>query len=120
MFSYSSTPDSPYDPTKLALHSTLCLAVDPITNFGENFKRKISFDDMGHFIDEKNVVTSEDSDCGITFYTRAPGTINQFNWEKTSVSNSCENFKGIPSNYQQSCFNDEEDISNVFVDAYNL
>ena len=31
-------------------------------------KKSVSFDDIVHFIDEEDIVTYEDFDCGITFY----------------------------------------------------
>ena len=35
-------------------------------------KKTVSFDDTVHFIDEENIVTYKDFDCGITFYHETP------------------------------------------------
>ena len=72
MCSYSKTKVSPYDPTKLAFHFMLRPEYDPISNCGQNFKKTVSFDDIVHFIDEEDIVTYEDFDCGITFYPETP------------------------------------------------
>ena len=57
MSSYKKIQDSPYDPTKVVIHSSFCPEVDPISNSGHNFKETVSFDDKVHFIDEENIVT---------------------------------------------------------------
>ena len=36
------------------------------------FQKTVSFDDIVHFIDEEDIVTYEDFDCVITFYTETP------------------------------------------------
>ena len=72
MFSYKKTQVSPYDPTKLAIQSFLRPEDDLISNCGQNFKKTVSFDDTVHFIDEEDIVTYEDFDCGIFFYYETP------------------------------------------------
>ena len=57
MCSYNKTQASPYDPTKLAIHSSLRPEDDLISNCGPNIKKTVSFDDVVHFIDEENMVT---------------------------------------------------------------
>ena len=46
------TQVSPYDPATPAVHSSVCPEDDLITNWGQNFKKAASFDDMVNFIDE--------------------------------------------------------------------
>ena len=53
MCSYNKTKVSPYDPTKLAIHSVLRTENDLISNFDQNFKKTVSFDDVVHFINEE-------------------------------------------------------------------
>ena len=72
MWSYNKTQASPYDPTKLAIHSILRPEDDLISNCGPNVKKTVSFDDVVHFIDEENMVTYVDFDCGITFFPETP------------------------------------------------
>ena len=57
MYNCSKSVLSPYDPTKLAIHSILRPEDDPISNCGPNVKKTVSFDDVVHFIDEENIVT---------------------------------------------------------------
>ena len=79
MCSHKKAQVSPYDPTKLATHSILRPEDDLIPNCGQNFKKTVSFNDIGHFIDEENIVTFEGFDCGITFYPETPTEIRQIN-----------------------------------------
>ena len=72
MCSYNKTQLSPYDPTKLAIHSILRPEDDLISNCGQSCKNTVSFDDTVHFIDEEDIITYEDSDCAITFYPEIP------------------------------------------------
>ena len=75
MCSYNKTQVSHYDPTKLAILSIMRPKDDLISNCGQNFKKTVSLDDIVHFIDEEDMVTYEDFDCGITFYTKTPSKI---------------------------------------------
>ena len=120
MCSYNDTQVSPYDPTKLAIHSILRPEDDILSNCGQNFKKTVSFDDIVHFIDEENIVTYEDLDCGITFYTETPTKIRQINRERNYISRSCGKPKCIPSNDQHNCFIDEKHNSDVFLNPYIL
>ena len=79
MCSYNKTQVSPYDPTKLAIYSILRQEDDLISNCGPNVKKTVSFDDVVHFIDEENIVTYVDFDCGITFLPETPTKIRQIN-----------------------------------------
>ena len=79
IFNYIKTVLSPYDPTKLAIHSILRPDDDFISNCGPNVKKTVSFDDIVHFIDEENIVTYVDCDCGITFIPETPTKIRQSN-----------------------------------------
>ena len=72
MYNYNKSVLSPYDPTKLSIHSILRPEDDLISNCGPNFKKSVSFDDVVHFIDEVNMLTDVDFDCGITFFPETP------------------------------------------------
>ena len=98
MCSYNKTQVSAYDPTKLAIHSILRPEDDLISNCGQNFKKTVSFNDIVHFIDEEDIVTYEDFDCGITFYPETPTKNRQINRERNYICRSCEKSKCIPSN----------------------
>ena len=67
MCSYNKTQVSPYDPTKLAIHSILRPEDHLISNCGQNFRKIVSFDDIVHFIDAEDIVTYEKFDCGVIF-----------------------------------------------------
>ena len=64
MYNYNKSVLSPCDPTKLAIHYILRLEYDLVSNCGPNVKKTVSFDDVVHFIDEENMVTYVDFDCG--------------------------------------------------------
>ena len=114
MCSYNKNQVSPYDPTKLAFHSILRPEDDHISNSDQNFKKTVSFVDIVHFIDEDDIVTYEDFDCGITFYHETPTKIRETNRERNYISRSCEKSKCIPSNERHKCFIDEQHNSNIF------
>ena len=120
MCTYDRTQISPYDPTKLAIHSILRLEDDLISNCGQNFRKYVSFDDIVHFIDEEDMVTYEDFDCGITFYPETPTKIREINRERNYIFRSCEKSKCIPINGRHNCFIDEENNSNIFLNPYHL
>ena len=67
MYNYNESVLSPYDPTKLANHSILRPEDDLTSKCGPNVKKIVSVDDVVHFIDEQNMMTYVDFDCGITF-----------------------------------------------------
>ena len=81
MCSYNKIQVSPYDPTNLAIHSILRPEDDLISKCGQSFGNTVSFDDIVHFIDEEDIITYEDFDCGITFYPETPTKIG------TSIEN---------------------------------
>ena len=120
MCSYNKTQVSPFDPTKLAIHSILRPEDDLTSNCGENFKKIVSFDDLVHFIDGEDIVTYEDFDCGITLYHETPTKIREINRERNYISRSCEKAKCIPSNDRHNCFIKEQHNSNFFLNPYNL
>ena len=120
MCSYIKTQISPYDPTKLAIHSILRPEDDLISNCGPNLKKTVSFDDVVHFIDEENMVTYVDFDCGITFFAENPTKFRQINREQNYISRSCEKPQCIPSNDQHICVVDELHSCNIFINPYNL
>ena len=100
MCNYNKTQVSAYDPTKLAIHSTLRPEDNLISNCGQNIKQTVSFDDIVQLIDEENNVTYVDFDCGITLYLETPTTISPINRKGTYISRTCEKPKCIPSNDQ--------------------
>ena len=120
MCCYKKKQASPFDPTKLAIHSILRPEDDLSSNCGQNFKKTVSFDDIVPFIDEENIVTYVDFDSGITFYPETPIKVIQINRERKYISRSCEKPKCIPSNNQHNCFIDEQYNSNIFLNRYNL
>ena len=120
MCSYNKTQVSPYDPTKLAIHSILRPEDDLISHFRQNFRKIVSFNDILHFTDEEDIVTYEEFDCGITLYPETPTTFSEINRKRNDVSRSCEKSKCIPSNDQQNCFFDEKHNFKLFLNPYNL
>ena len=98
MYNYNKSVLSPNDPTKLPIHSILRPKDDIISNCGPNLKKTVSFDDVVHFIDEENMVTNVDFDCGITFFPETPKKIRQINRERNYISRACEKPQCIPSN----------------------
>ena len=118
MCSYNITQVYPYDPTNLAIHSILRPEEELKLNSGRNFKKIVSFDDIVHFIDEENIVTYEDFDCGITFYAEAPTKMRQINRETNYFSSFSEKPKCIPSNDQHNCFVDEQHNFIIFLNPY--
>ena len=115
MCSYNKTQVSPYYPTKLAFHFILRAEDDPISNCGQNFKKTVFFfDDIVHFIDQEDIVTYEDYDCGITLFPETPTKIRQVNRERNYNSRSCEKSECIPSNDRHNCSIDEQHNSNIF------
>ena len=119
MYNYNKSGLSPYDPTKLANHSILCPEDDLLSNCGPNVRKTVSFDDVVHFIDEENIVTYVNFDCGITFLPETPTKIRQINQERNYISRSCEKPQCIHSNDQHTCFVDEQHCSNIFPNPYN-
>ena len=120
MCSYKKPQVSPYDSTKLAIHSILRPEDDLISHCGPNLKKTVSFDDVVHFIDEENMVTYVDFDCGITFLPENPTKFRQINREQTYISRSCEKPQCIHSNDQHICVVGELHSSNIFMNPNNL
>ena len=120
MYNYNKSVLSPYDPTKLAIHSILRPEDDLTSNCGPNVLKTVLFDDVEHFIDEDNMVSYVDFDCGITFFPETPAKIRQINRERNYISRSCEKPQYIPSSDQHTCSVDEQHSSNIFLNPYNL
>ena len=97
MYNYNKSVLSPYDPTKLAIHSILRPEDDLISNCGPNVKKTVSFDDVAHFINEENTVTFVDFDCGITFFPKTPRKFRQINREQIYISRSREKPSAYPA-----------------------
>ena len=120
MYNYNKSGLSPCDPTKLAIHSILRPEDDLISNCGPNVRKTVSFDDVVHFIDEENIVTYVNFDCGFTFLPETPTKIRQINRERNYISRFFEKPQYNPSNDQHTCFVDEQHSSNIFLNPYNL
>ena len=120
MCSYNKTQVSPYDPTKLAIHSILRPEGDLISNCSQIFEKTVPFKDIVHFIDEVDIVTYEDFDCAITFYSETPTKLKQINRERNYNSRSCEKSKCTPSNDRHICFTDGQHNSENFLNPYTL
>ena len=73
-----------------------------------------------HFIDEEDIVTYEDFDCGITFYPETPTKIREINRERNYISRSFEKSMCMPSNDRHNCLIDEQHNSSIFLNPYNL
>ena len=96
MYNYNISGLSLYDPTKIAILSILRPEDDLISNCGPNVRKSVSFDDVVHFIDEENIVTYVNFDCGITLLPETPTKIRQINREPNYISRSCEKPQSIP------------------------
>ena len=119
MCNYNKTQVSPCDPTKLAIQSILRPEDDLISNCGLNFKKTVSLIDIVLFVDEENIVTYVDFDCGISFYSEIPTKVRQISQERNYISRSCEKPKFIPGNNQLNCSFDEQHSSIIFLNPYN-
>ena len=73
-----------------------------------------------HFIDEKNIVTYVDFDCGITFYPKTPTNIRQIKREQNYISRSCGKPKCIRGKNQLNYSIDEQHSSIIFLNPYNF
>ena len=93
---------------------------DLISNCGQNFRKTVSLDDIVHFIDDEDIVTNEEFDCGITFYPETPTKTREINRERNYNSRSCEKSKCLPSNDRHNCFMDEQHNSNIFLNPFNV
>ena len=91
-----------------------------ISNCGPNIKMTLSFDDVVQFIDDENMVTYVDFDCGFTFFPETPTKNRQINRERNYNFTSLEKPQCSPSNDQHTCFVDEQQSSNIFLKPYNL
>ena len=97
MYTYNKFGLSPYDPTKITTCSFLLPEDDLLSNCGPNVKKTVSFDDVVHFIDEEDLVTYVDFDCGIFFLSEIPTKIRQINRERNYISRSGENPSAFPA-----------------------
>ena len=120
MYNYNKSRVSPYDPTKLAIHSVLRPGDDEISNCGPNVKKTVPFDDVVHFIDEENIVTYVDFDCDVTFSPETPTKIRQINRERNYITRSCEKPQCNASNNQHVCPVDGQHSSNISLTPYIL
>ena len=109
-----------YDPTKLEIHSILRPEDDLVSNCGPNVKKTIPFDDVVHFVDEENMMSYVDFDCGNTLHPETPTNIRQINRERNYISRSCQKSQCFPSNDQHTCYVDAYHSSKMFLNPYNL
>ena len=119
MYKYNKNQDSPYDPTKLAIHSILSPKADPKSNCAHISKKTVSFDDIVNFIVEENILPYVDFDCGIIFNPETPTKIREINRTPNYISIFCEKPKCIRSNDQRNCFFDKQHTSNISLNRYN-
>ena len=80
----------------------------------------LSVDDIVHFIDEENMVTYVDFDCGITFYPETSTKSRQIKREQNYISRLCEKPKCILGNNQLNCSIDEQNSFIIFLNPYNF
>ena len=78
------------------------------------FSKTVSFDDFVHVIDDENIVTFVEFDCGNNFYLGAPTKVEQINLEGKNISRSSEKPKCITIRDQHSCSIYEEHNSKNF------
>ena len=97
MYNHNKSVLSPYDLTKPKFHSILRPEDDLISNCGPNLIKIVSFDDVVHFIDEENMVTYVDFDCGITFFSETPTKIRQTNRERNYLPDPVKNPNAFPA-----------------------
>ena len=67
---------------KLVIHSFPRPEDDPISDWCQVFKKTVSIDDIVHFIDEEDIVTYVDFDCGITFHPETATKDRQINRQR--------------------------------------
>ena len=115
MYNYNKLLLSAYDPAKLAILSILRPEDYLLSICGPTVKKTVSFDDVVHFIDEQNMMTYVDFDCGITFFPENPTKIRQINRERNYISRSWGKPQCIPSNDQNTCFVDRQNSSKIFL-----
>ena len=108
MCNYNKIQVAPYDPTKLAIHSIVRPEDDLVSNCGQKIKKTASLDDIVQVIDEENIVTYVDFDCGITFYPETPTKVTEINRERNYIFRTCDKPKCISSNDQHNCSVNEQ------------
>ena len=120
MYNYSKTQDSPMILQSLQLF-VVCAWKLILYQIVVIFSTKtVFFDDIVHLIDEENIGTYVDFDCGITFYPEAPTKIKQINRDQKNISRSCEKRKCITSNDQHHCCIDKEHTSDTFLNPFKI
>ena len=97
MYNYNKSVLSCYDPTKLAIHSILRPEDDLISNCGPNLKKAVSSDDVVHFIDEENMVTYVDFDCGITFSLKILQNLDRSTENRSTFPDPVTNPNAFPA-----------------------
>ena len=91
---------------------------DIISNFGQKFKRIVTFDDIVHFI--VGILTYVNFVCGITFYPEPHRKNRQINLERIYNSRSCKKPKCFPISHQYNCTVVERHSSKNVLDPYML
>ena len=122
MCRFNKTQVSPHDPTKLAIYSIWRPEDGLISNCGQTFKKTVCFDNIVHFIDDENIVSYVDFDCGITFYPETLSKIRQIKREQNYISRSCKKHKYTSGSNQLNCSIDKQHSCNcnIFLNPYNL
>ena len=121
MCSYNQTQISFYDPTELAIWSVLRPEMDYSSNCGHNFETKtVSFDDMAHFIHEKNIATYVGFDYGIIFYPGAPTDVGQNIENDKTFPDPVENHSASQKSITITIFLLEEHTSKISLNLYKL
>ena len=70
---------------------------DLISKCGPNVEKTVSFDDAVHFIDEENMVTYVDFDCGITLLPETPTKIRHATANRITFPDPVKNPNAIPA-----------------------
>ena len=91
LYNYKKNQETPYDPSKLAIHSILRPEVEPMRKCGDNSNMIVSFDGMVRSIDGENILTFVDFDCVFTLWPEAPTKLKRVNQDWKTVGRSCGN-----------------------------
>ena len=97
MYNYNESLLSPYDPTKLAIYSFLRPEDDLISNCSPNVKKTVSFDDVVHSIDEENIETYVDFDCGFTFVHETPTKLDRSTENRHTFPDPVKKLNAFPA-----------------------
>ena len=114
MFKQSTTGYSLYDPKDLTIYAVWCPEVIPISICWKCFKKTVILMTWCHSIEDENIVTYVDFDFSPNFQ---PKTVN---WIGKVLKKFGKSQKCVPSNDKLNCFDDDQQISNIFADPYKI